>query len=234
MLCRNCNNNLSGEEDFCPHCGVPQKLTDVSSSKDSKSHEEKNAPKRESPIFQSDPVYIYPDTATAPKKSKGPFIFISVFIVTLLIIGTLTIADYFQLTPAFSALFTPESTTAEPLTDNSNTPQDYDSYLGTISPEISLKSTLCTVTSQRGLTLRKGPDNAYAKIEAIPFGTALQVIGKNTLNDIWAYVYIPSLDLYGWVSGSYITENSVLESLTSAESEEEEEEEEENNETKDD
>lgn len=230
MLCRNCNNKLSGEEDFCPHCGVPQKLTDVSSATDSKSQEEKNIPKRESPIFQNEPVYIYPDTSKEHKKSKGPFIFISVFIVTLLIIGTLTIADYFQLTPAFSALFMPETTTSEPLIDNSDAPQDYDSYLGTISPEISLKSTLCTVTSRKGLTLRKGPDNAYAKIEDIPLGTALQVIGKNALNDIWAYVYIPSLDLYGWVSGSYITENSAYESHTSAESEEEEEED--NNEIK--
>jgi hypothetical protein len=222
MLCRNCNNQLSTDEDFCPRCGTPQKLTDASVLSDNKLPEEKStpAPEQKSSIFHSEPIYIYTDPPKENKKSKAPVIFVSLFVITLLIIGTLTLAEYFQLTPAFSQLFTPESTT-EPLTDSADTPQDYDSHLGTISPEINLKSTICTVTSERGLALRKGPDNAYAKIEDIYFGTALQVIGKNTLNDIWAYVYIPSLDLYGWVSGSYITENSVLESLTSAESEEE-------------
>ena len=207
MLCRNCNNNLSGEEDFCPHCGFPQKIIDVSNSSDSKQPEEKITPKQESSIFNSEPVYIYTDTPKEPKKSKGAFIFISLFIFTLLIIGTATAVQYFQLTPAFSALFQSQ-TTSQSEQENLTVSEEFDSSIGTIAPDVNFRSALCTVSSEKGLILRKGPDNTYAKIEHIPFGTALQIIGKSLQNDLWGYVYIPSLDLYGWLLCSYLTEYS--------------------------
>ena len=209
MLCRNCNNNLSGEEDFCPHCGIPQKLTDVSIPPNKNTTEEKDTPKQESSIFQNEPVYIYTDPPKEHKKSKAPFVFISVFIITLLIIGTVTVAEYFQLTPAFSSLFQSHSTT-EAETENLTVSEEFDSSLGTIAPDVNFKSTLCTVSSEKGLTLRKGPDNSYAAIDYIPFGTALQIIGKSLQNDLWGYVYIPSLDLYGWLLCSYLTEYSKI------------------------
>ena len=208
MLCRNCNNKLSGEEDFCPHCGVPQKLTDILSSSDKNAPEVKNQ-NQDSPIFQTEPVCIYTDPPKESKRSKAPFIFISVFIITLLIIGTLTVAEYFQLTPAFSDLFQTKESTA-PDSDNLTVSQEYDRSLGTIAPDVNFKSVLCTVSSEKGLTLRKGPDNSYAALEHIPFDTALQVIGKMLQNDLWGYVYIPSLDLYGWLLCSYITEYSSI------------------------
>ncbi len=207
MLCRNCNNNLSGEEDFCPHCGISQKITDVSSSSDEKLPEEKSSlsSKNESSIFQSEPIYIYTDPPKENKKSKGALIFISIFIITLLVIGSVTVAEYFQLTPAFSDLFQTQNTTqAKP--DDLTVSQEYDNSLGTISPDVNFKSALCTVSSEKGLTLRKGPDNSYAEIEHIPFATRLQVIGKSLQNDLWGYVYIPSLDIYGWLLCSYLSE----------------------------
>ena len=206
MLCRNCNNKLSGEEDFCPHCGIPQKLTDVSSSKDKNSDDEKSSPpKQESSIFQTEPVYIYTDPPKENKKSKGTLVFISIFIFTLLSIGGVTLADYLQLTPAFSSIFQTQTTTQSE-DDNLTVSQNYDSSLGTIAPDINFKGTLCTVSAEKGLPLRKGPDNSYAKLEQITFGTNLQIIGKSLQNDLWGYVYIPSLDLYGWLLCSYLSD----------------------------
>lgn len=214
MLCRNCNHNLSGEEDFCPHCGVPQKLTDVSSSTAEKSQEEERLPSGEqkSSIFQTEPVYIYtdPPKEKEKKKPKAAVAFVSLFIVTLLIIGVLTLGEYFQLTPAFSELFQlsasqPETTAPEVVVSD-----EYDSSLGTVAPDINFRSALCTVTSEKGLPLRKGPDNAYAVIDAIAYGTNLQVIGKSLDNDLWGYVYIPSMDIYGWLLCSYLAEASAL------------------------
>ena len=221
MLCRNCNNNLSGNEDFCPHCGMPQKLTDISNSPDNKPPEEYASPKQESSIFQNEQVCIYTDPPKESKRSKAPIVFISLFIITLLIIGTATVAEYFQLTPAFSDLFQTQSTT-EVTTDNLTVSEDYDSCLGTIAPDINFKSTLCTVSSEIGLTLRKGPDNTYAKTEHIPYGTPLQVIGKSLQNDLWGYVYIPSLDLYGWLLCSYLTEYSKAETADTTTTEKQE------------
>lgn len=214
MLCRNCNHNLSGEEDFCPHCGIPQKLTDVSSSSQEKSQEEDQLSSKEqkSSIFQSEPVYIYTDPPKEKegKRTKATVAFVSLFILTLLIIGVLTLGEYFKLTPAFSDLFqTPpsqEDTTAPEITVS----DEYDSSIGTLAPDINFKSTLCTVISEKGLVLRKGPDNTYAAIDTIPYGTRLQVIGKSISNNLWGYVYIPSLDLYGWLLCSYLTESSEL------------------------
>ena len=104
MLCRNCNNKLSGEEDFCPHCGVPQKLTDILSSSDKNAPEVKNQ-NQDSPIFQTEPVCIYTDPPKESKRSKAPFIFISVFIITLLIIGPLQLRNIFSLLPLFQIYF---------------------------------------------------------------------------------------------------------------------------------
>lgn len=216
MLCRNCNHNLSGEEDFCPHCGVPQKLTDVSISDVENINKEKtesnSIKKQDHSIFQNEPVYIYTDPPKEKdnKKSKVAIAFISLFIVTLLIIGVLTLGEYFQLTPAFSDLFQSEPSTTEPLSLETVVSDEYDNSLGLVPPDINFKSTLCTVMSEEGLSLRKGPDNRYAAIYTVPYGTNLQIIGKSLHNNLWGYVYIPSVDLYGWLLCSYLTEQSEL------------------------
>ena len=216
MLCRNCNHNLSGEEDFCPHCGIPQKVTDVSVTVPDKLQESKSEPnnvnKQDNSIFQSEPVYIYPEPPKEKeaKKNKAAIAFVSLFIVTLLIIGTLTLGEYLQLTPAFSDLLQTDLSTTQPVSLEASASEEYDNFLGVIPPDISLKSTLCTVMSEKGLQLRKGPDSSYALIDTVPYDTRLQIIGKSLNSNLWGYVYVPSLDLYGWLLCSYLTEYSEL------------------------
>ena len=212
MQCRNCKNNLTGEEDFCPHCGIPQKLTDISSKIESvsESSEENETQSEKSSVFQTEPVYIYtdPPKETTPKKSKAATVFVSLFIVTLLIIGAVTLTDYFGLVPAISDFFISDTTT-EPH-EEKETYTDTDTTLGVILPDINLKSTVYSVSSQNGLSLRKGPDNSYAAIDNIPYGTDVQLIGRNLQNSLWGYVYVPASDYYGWLMCSYLTDESKL------------------------
>ena len=221
MLCKNCNNNLTGTEDYCPYCGTPQKFPDLKITPVEDSDKDKiPQPKTtENPIFQSEPVYIYSEP---PKEKKDPktkiaLSLVSVFLLTLLVLGSFSLAQYFNLTPAFSSLFStlPNDDSDTP-TLETTTEGEFDSTLGLVSPDISFKSTLCTVTSEN-LALRKGPDNAFAQIDTLTNSTSLQVIGKSLQNNLWVYVYVPSLDLYGWVSGSYISESSALKESSTAE-----------------
>lgn len=212
MQCRNCKNTLRGDEDFCPHCGIPQHLTDISEKIESGSEadEEKESNTGKSSVFQNEPVYIYtdPPKESAPKKSKAAAVFVSLFIITLLIIGGVTLTDYFGLVPAISDFFISDATT-EP-TEDEPSYEESDTTLGVISPDINLRSHIYTVSSQSGLPLRKGPDNSYAAIDNIPYGTDVQLIGRNLQNSLWGYVYIPSLDYYGWLMCSYLTDGSKL------------------------
>ena len=222
MTCKNCNNTLSGTEDYCPFCGTPQKFSDLKITNTEKDENEIPAKTKvsESPIFQSEPVYIYAEPPKAKKDHKTSLatILVSAFLLCLLGIGIHSAAKYFNLTPAFSSLLStlPTEDTSSPIFE-STTEGEFNNSLGLIAPDISLKSTLCVVTSEKGLSLRKGPDNAFAQIDTISNGTILQVIGKSLHNDLWVYVYVSSSDIYGWVSGSYITESSALTDASSAE-----------------
>lgn len=204
MQCRNCKNTLSGDEDFCPRCGIPQKLTDISSHTSSNANKPDSEEK--SSIFQNEPVYIYtdPPKEATPKKSKAATVFISLFIITLLIIGAVTLSDYFGLVPAISELLVTENVTT-PEEDLSR--EDAITTLGVISPDINLRVSVYTVSAQGGLPLRKGPDNGYALIDTVSYGTDVQLIGKALQNNIWGYVYIPALDRYGWLMCSYLSDN---------------------------
>ena len=222
MNCKNCNKSLSGNEDYCPFCGAPQKFPDLKVTATENTEAESILPKTsESSIFHSEPVYIYAEPPKEKKdaKTKISISLVSVFLITLLIIGCFSLAQYFNLTPAFSSLFS--TLPSEDISESSleiTSEDEFDSSMGLISPDISFKSTLCTVASEKGLPLRKGPDNAFAQIGNISSGTTLQAIGKSLQNNLWVYVYVPSLDLYGWVSGSYISENSAFRDSYSAES----------------
>ena len=222
MTCKNCNNTLSGTEDYCPFCGIPQKFSDIKTTGTEKSEDEIPAQTKpiESPIFQSEPVYIYTEPPEAKKDHKTSLatVLVSAFLLCLLGVGIFSATRYFNLTPAFSSLLStmPKEDTSSTVPE-STTEGEFNSSLGLIAPDISLKSTLCIVTSEKGLPLRKGPDNAFAQIDTIDNGITLQVVGKSLHNDLWVYVYVPSSDLYGWVSGSYITESSALKDISSAE-----------------
>lgn len=210
MNCHNCKNLLHGDEDFCPRCGAPQKFTDTDSGK-----KEKKAtpvpPNNESSIFQSEPVYIYTDTPpkdTAHKKPKFTILLVSLFILTVLGIGAVSLGQYLKLSPVFSELFPIQSVTED--TTSASPTEAPQGIIGIILPDVNLKTVSYTVTAEKGLPLRKGPDNAYAVVGNIVYGTALQLVGKNINSDLWVYVYVPTEDLYGWVMASYITESSLL------------------------
>lgn len=209
MTCRNCNNTLVGTEDFCPYCGTSQKEVEIKAVPAEEKNDSSKVP--EGSIFQSEPVYIYADSPKEKKDSKTRVatVMVSLFFMTLLVIGGLSLARYFNLTPAFSSLLSTlpsqESTSPE-----STSEAEFDSSLGLVPPDINFKSTLCTATSEKGLPMRKGPDNTYAQIDTLANGTLLQVTGKCLQNDLWVYVYVPSLDLYGWVQASYITDSSAI------------------------
>ena len=221
MLCKNCNNNLTGSEDYCPYCGTPQKFPDLKVTPSENKDTDKTSPApSESSIFHSEPVYIYADPPQEKKdpKTKLTVVLVSLFLLTLLGVGIFSVSQYFNLTPAFSSLFAVLPTSdSETTILETTTEVEFDSFLGLVSPDINLKSTACTVTSEKGLPLRKGPDNAFAQIDTLSNGTSLQVIGKSLGNNLWVYAYVPSLDLYGWVSGSYICENSALSAPDTAE-----------------
>ncbi len=223
MQCRNCKNTLSGDEDFCPRCGIPQKLTDIGSViKDThETVEEKNEPDDKSSIFHTEPVYIYtdPPKESAPKKSKAATVFVSLFIITLLIIGAVTLGDYFNLVPALSDILISNNIT-EPSAEEPSY-EDIDTTLGVIPPDINYKSHIYTVSSQNGLPLRKGPDNSFAVIDTVSYGTDVQLIGRSLQNNIWGYVYIPSLDYYGWLMCSYLAENLQIEETSDEDTEKE-------------
>jgi hypothetical protein len=209
MQCRNCKNTLSGDEDFCPRCGIPQKLTDISSHiKNISDSTEKNPLIEEKgSIFQNEPVYIYtdPPKESSSKKSKAATVFVSLFIITLLIIGAVTLTDYFGLVPAISELFVTENIGS--INEEDLSQEEPDTILGVIAPDINLRVSVYTVSAQNNLPLRKGPDNSYALIDTVSYGTDVQLIGKTLQNNIWGYVYIPSLDYYGWLMCSYLSDN---------------------------
>ena len=150
-------------------------------------------------------------------KTKLATILVSIFLLTLLVVGGFSLSQYFSLTPAFSSLFStlPTETTITP-TLETTTETEFDNTIGLVSPDISFRSTLCIITSDEGLPLRKGPDNAFAQIDFLSKGTSLQAMGKSLHNNLWVYVYVPSSDIYGWVSGSYISQNSALTEPSSA------------------
>ena len=213
MQCRNCKNTLSGDEAFCPYCGTQQKLIDSDVSVNNTAEEQKH-PNEKSSIFHSEPVYIYsdPPEEASPKKSKAAAVFVSLFIITLLIIGAVTLGDYFNLVPALSDILISNDTTES--FDEEPSYESADTTLGVIVPDINLKSRIYTVSSQEGLPLRKGPDNSFAVIDNVSYGTDVQLIGRTLQNNIWGYVYIPSLDYYGWLTCSYLTDNSQIEEVT--------------------
>lgn len=207
MNCHNCKNPLKGDEDFCPRCGAPQKFTDTDSGKN-ETNEHSIPPLKESSIFHSEPVYIYTDTPPkeiAHKKPKFTILLVSLFILTVLGIGAVSLGQYLKLTPVFSELFPSQN-----ITTTCAVTEETDSIIGMLLPDTNLKTASYTVTTEKGLPLRKGPDNAYAVVSNLPYGTVLQLVGKNTNNDLWVYVYVPDKDLYGWVTASYITDSTLL------------------------
>ena len=210
MTCRNCNNTLSGTEDFCPYCGTAQKTTEIKTTPATEKSE--IPPINESSIFQSEPVYIYSEAPKEKKdtKTKLAVTLVSLFLLTIMTIGGLTIARYLNLTPAFSSLFSTLPAQTESTLQTTEGSEEFNGTIGLVYPDINFKSTLCTVTSEKGLAIRKGPDNSYAPLGTLSDGTDIRVTGKSINNDLWVYIYVPSMDIFGWVSASYISESALI------------------------
>ncbi len=218
MLCRNCNYILSGNEVFCPHCGQALKEKEIKTEEDESSVPLSTLPKAKVPssifageITDSEEEVIKP----VSKRSRGAVSLVGVFVLILVIIAAFTAVQYFDLAPAISSLIA-SAGASSPLRETTTVPaeSEIDSSIGVIPPEISYKPTGCYVTSVRPLPLRKGPADTYAQISAVPSGTALQITGGSLSGDIFVYVYIPSSDIYGWMSAAYLSENSALDAPT--------------------
>lgn len=223
MLCRNCNYILSGEEDFCPHCGQALK---------SQASDEKNAIIKDIPltagkeaesayassIFESEPEVPDENTSTNQKKSsRSAKSLVALFAVILIAIAGFAAAEYFNLTPAiasFIASVSENNAVNDNNTNTSNLSTDVPADTGLVAPEINYKPAIFTVTSKKALPLRKGPSDNYAQLDSAGQSTQLQVIGGCLSNDNWVYVYIPAKDIYGWLNASYLSADSALESTT--------------------
>ncbi len=219
MLCRNCNYILSGEEDFCPHCGQATKQQDVNErvtdNKDTPLVTDE-LPKitYNSSIFESEPD---PSDEGMHEKNKNKAAkgLVALFAVILLAIAGFTAVEYFNLTPAIASFIASvggNETTTQEQTITSSQDSSVPTQAGLLAPEINYKPAVCIVTGKESLPLRKGPGDAYAPIGTVPCGTRLQITGGCMENDIWVYAYIPSMDVYGWLSASFLAAESSVES----------------------
>ncbi len=225
MLCRNCNYILSGEEAFCPHCGQALKEKEIKTNEDESSVPLSTLPRARvsSTIFDSEITDSEEEAVkSAPtKRSRSAISLVSVFVLILVITAVFTAVQYFDLAPAISSLIASAGTSSG-LRETTTVPSESEisSNIGVIPPEISYKPTVFTVTSKGPLPLRKGPSDTYAQISAVPSGTLVQVTGGSLSSDIFVYAYIPSSDIYGWLSAAYLSESSALDAPTLPEKEE--------------
>lgn len=229
MLCRNCNYILSGEEAFCPHCGQAVKTQEVekeaTENKDIPLNVNESPPsKKKGSIFEEESFEspVNEDEKTESKKSKGAIAVISMFVLILVAVAVFTSLEYFDLAPAIASFISEKTSSPDNTPVVTTSSAELSGSEGMIAPEINYKPALYTVSSQKSLPLRKGPDDTYAPVGYVPPGTKLQITGGCLLNDIWVYVYIPSEDAYGWLNASYLMQDSVPLSTTLPAEEEEE------------
>ncbi len=211
MTCKRCSYILYGSENYCPHCGE-RRLPEPSEAKEEqkeppifKTQETYSDLNTKSRIFEPEPpAEEEPERAkTKPEKEKKPrgkiaatfFVFSLTF---LLAFGIGFAADYFDIIPAVSSLLSPETTAG-------GEEREFSAFLGTIEPELNFTPSARTVSSPKGLALRKGPSDAFAQIEQLKSGSEVEVIGGSIITEDWVYVYTSSEDLYGWVKAAYIS-----------------------------
>lgn len=220
MICQKCNYILSGSESFCPDCGTPC-IKEKEFIREPEAPSVIFSPEKEpsSTIFSDEPPrHIKPEKKE--KKSKAGLYL--VVVLCLVIVGAVAIsaADILNFTPAIASLFSlngeNETTTEEPTTLS-----EYDPLSGVISPAVNYKTTVAYITGDKGQALRKGPDDYYGQIDVLSAGTLLHIVGTTNVSSDWIYVYIPEKDIYGWISGSFVS--SSLSDINTQESEQSEE-----------
>ena len=223
MTCKKCSYILYGSENYCPHCGEKCKNEETPPEPRQETEPKPIFISRETSyedimtkgqIFQPEGAFEEPSASRrekTPQKerraSRGLTAFLSVVCLCLFSVAVFSAADYFGITPAVADFFEQRETTAE--ATESTTESRFIASSGTVSPQVNYAPVNCTVTSSNSISLRKGPSEAYGQISALSSGSEVQVIGGSAETSSWVYVYVSEEDLYGWVSASFISGQSL-------------------------
>lgn len=228
MICRKCSFILQGSEKFCPNCGAlshekPQNEKEEAVSTPAPPSILFSAPKEEVEVPQEFQPRIFSqenvqeEFSPKRKKNKAPALLIVLLVILVVALGGFTVMEYFDLAPVImqyleTGAVASDGETTKTDSENSETTQaELPSGYGTVAPDINFKITICYVAADKSIALRKGPDNSYALLQSLQSGTKLQVLGGSVTNDTWVYAYVPSADIYGWVSGSFLSETDSFE-----------------------
>lgn len=229
MICRKCNFILQGSEKFCPNCGAatPENQQTEKTQEDTpvappailfSSAKTAEANPSQSAIFRDTPPEEEPPESYMRKKSRAPLFLAGLFFIIVIFAGGFLFMEYFDLAPVIAGYLetgttkSQEETTSTPTTEPAIS--DYSDKMGVVSPDINFTPTICYVATSGSLPLRKGPDDSYAMISSLTVGCGLQVIGGTITNNNWVYVYVPTLDCYGWLNSSFLSEANLSEEST--------------------
>ncbi len=247
MNCKNCNYILTGKENFCPNCGtIPEsastpfpKIKEIREAPQKKPSAEK--PKTLNEILFFDPTddkndapeeKYFPETEAVQEnfpipvpeiKEKNPIgkIFLLLFICCTLAVSAFGLADYFGILPRFKAYISTFSQ-KKPVTYESTTTTAFSHSNTVVQPDTNCDMKTAYVFSGSGLPLRKGPSNSYAPLYNLTDLTMVQIFGSSLSCPEWIYVYCPEKDTYGWLNGSFVCSDVVMENKITDEYETEE------------
>lgn len=247
MNCKKCNYILTGKENFCPNCGTIPEITSSPFPKIKEIYEiPKVNPLPEKPktldeILFTDPAeekednvikkhfpehdFVtdeLPDTQD-DKKERNTIgrIFLLLFICCTLAVSAFGLADYFGITPKLKSYISTFSQTKADSTQSTST-SVFSHGDTVIQPDVNCAMETAYIFSGTGLTLRKGPANSYAPLYNLTDLTMVQIFGSSLANPEWVYVYCPEKDSYGWLNGSYVCSDVVVEDTYQSEYESEE------------
>ena len=225
MICRNCNYILGGNEQFCPHCGFSTSMsaqTDPDTTKPpsifsaEKEIDDETKQTANKIFLSADDSNIYEEPI---KKGKKTAVIIALSLL-LLVLCTCAffISRKLDIAPALSALLPGESTTQQAPTTTealvSAVTGSLEESFGVIAPEILYKPVNCHIVSNTIIPIRKGPGDFYGQTTVIDAGQQVQIIGGDVAQKDWAYIFIPSIDCYGWIKGAYLTQSDSLDEIT--------------------
>lgn len=204
MICQKCSHILQGSESYCPDCGSP-------CSKEKEVYKEAEAP---SVIFSSGKDVssdIFIDEAPRkrpreqPKEKKSKAGLYLVLVLCAVIVGVFAMAgtELFGLTPAIASLLSgaPSEETTAPTTALT----EYRADSGIVSPRVNYRTSVAYVTGSKGQALRKGPDSSYGQHDILPTGSEVHIVGGESVDGSWVYVYVPEKDTYGWMEDAFLS-----------------------------
>ena len=131
------------------------------------------------------------------------------------------LADYFGITPRVKNYISTFSQSKETTSGSSDTAV-FSHADSIIHPDVNCKMETAYIFSGTGLILRKGPANSYAPLYSLTDLTMVQIFGSSLASPEWVYVYCPEKDSYGWLNGSFVCSDVVVENNITNEYESEE------------